>query len=95
MIGSCPLILFDLQAQNKVATAIESKRAKEHDKPIIVYNCCDFYDNLFLQLDKMSDEKFTSIEDDGCYYVCSNVNDALKYLNNYYNKKDKSKKREK
>jgi len=26
MIGSSPLILFDLQAQNKVATAIESKR---------------------------------------------------------------------
>lgn len=68
-------------------TAIESKRAKEHDKPIIIYNCCDFYDNIMFQLDKMYDEKFTSITDDGCFYVCSNYEQAIKYLNNYHKKK--------
>lgn len=66
-------------------TAIESKRAGEHNKPIIIYDSCDFYDNLFLQFDKMYEEKFTSIEDEGCYYVCTNVQDALKYLDNYNN----------
>ena len=67
-------------------TAIESKRAKEHDKPIIIYNCCGFFDNIMLQLDKMYDEKFISIEDDGCFYVCSNMEGVMKYLSNYDNK---------
>ena len=54
------------------------------NKPIIIYNCCDFYDNIMFQLDKMYDEKFTSITDDGCFYVCSNYEQAIKYLNNYW-----------
>lgn len=74
-------------------TAIESKRAREHNKPIIIYDCCGFYDNLFLQLDKMYDEKFTSIEDECCYYVCTNVKDAVKYLDNYYNNRGVSRKK--
>lgn len=65
-------------------TAIESKRAYEHNKPIIIYNCCGFYDNLFLQLEKMYDEKFTSIEDKNYYYVCNDTNDVIKYLDDYY-----------
>jgi len=64
-------------------TAIESKRAKEHDKPIIIYNCCDFYNDLLHQFDKMYDEKFTSICDEVCYYVCASPEQAIDYLKKY------------
>lgn len=64
-------------------TAIESKRAKEHNKPIIIYDCCNFYGNLFLQLDKMSNENFTSVEDEKCFYVCSSSDEVIKYLKEY------------
>lgn len=67
-------------------TAIESKRAMEHKKPIIIYNCCDFYNNLFLQLDKIYEENFTSLIDEGYFYVCSSVEDTIKYLNGYKDK---------
>lgn len=61
-------------------TAIESKRAKEHNKPIIIYNCLDFYDDVLIQLEKMYDEKFTSLEDE-CYCICRDVESVIKYLN--------------
>lgn len=72
-------------------TAIESKRAKEHNKPIVIYNCCNFFDNIIFQLDKMYDENFTSTEDKEYFYVCSNLEQAINYLNNYDNQKKISK----
>lgn len=61
-------------------TAIESRHANEHNKPIIIYNCGNFYNNLFLQLDKMYDEGFTSLIDKDYFYVCSSYKDVIKYL---------------
>lgn len=72
-------------------TAIESKRAGEHDKPIIIYDCGNFYDNMMLQLDKMCDEKFTSISDEGCYFVCTSFSQVTNYLNNYSKNKNRMK----
>lgn len=61
-------------------TAIESKRANEHNKPIIVYNCCGFYDNLLLQFDKMNDDNFISSNDKDYLYISSSIEDIINYL---------------
>ena len=71
-------------------TAIESKRGYEHNKPIIIYNCCGFYDNIFNQLSIMEDEKFISSDDKEYYFVCSSWEEIIEYLNNYNIKKDNS-----
>jgi len=76
-------------------TAIESKRASEHNKPIIIYNCCGFYDNMLLQLEKMYKEKFMSLKDMDYYYVCSSSEHAIEYLNSYYNKSNMIRKKDK
>ena len=76
-------------------TAIESKRACEHNKPIIIYNCCGFYDNVLMQLGKMKEEKFMSSEDERCYCVCSSMEQVIEYLNSYDNKSCMMRKKDK
>lgn len=67
----------------ELLTAIESKRACEHQCPIIIYNCKGFYDNILMQLNKMKEEKFISSTDEQYYNVCSTVEEIIKYLKNY------------
>ncbi len=64
-------------------TAIESKRAKEHDKPILIYNCLGFYDNLLKQLEKMYDEYFASNVDKDMYFVFDDMDSLIEYINTY------------
>ena len=64
-------------------TAIESKRAGEHNKLIIVYNVDGFYDDLFCQLDKMLDEKFVSKEDFRNYHILYTVDSVIQYVDGY------------
>ena len=66
-------------------TAIESKRGMEHNKPIIIYNSFNFFDDVLCQLKKMSDEKFMSLKDSDYYFVCNNIKEVITYLNNYQN----------
>ena len=67
-------------------TAIESKRANEHNKPIIIYNVDGFYDELFLMLNKMSDEKFMMYNDFKNFYVFDNLDYVLEYIDKYSSK---------
>ena len=67
----------------ELLTAIESKRASEHQCPIIVYNCSGFYNDILMQLNKMKEEKFISSIDEQYYNVCSSTEEVIKYLNNY------------
>ena len=64
-------------------TAIECKRSKEFDKPIIIFNSSNYFDELLIALEKIYDEKFTKKEVADCYYVSKNIEDILDYLNNY------------
>lgn len=68
-------------------TAIESKRGKEFDKPIIIYNSCGYYDKLVEFIDLMSEEKFVSKEVKNCFYVCDKIDDILFYIDEYYRNK--------
>ena len=68
----------------ELIAAIDKKRNGEINKPIILYNCCNFFDELFVFLEKIYNEKFSSKTIKDCYYICDNVEDTLLYLDNYY-----------
>ncbi len=65
---------------------IESKRGKEFDKPIIIYNSCHYFDTLLTFLDKIYKEQFTSELVANCYHISPSAKETLEYIKNYYNK---------
>lgn len=65
---------------NELFLAIESKRSHEFDKPIVIYNSCGFYDELLLFLDKVYNESFTMEYIKDSYYVSSDIDDILDYI---------------
>lgn len=62
-------------------TTLESKRCHEHDKPIIIYNCCGYFDKMISMLNSMYDDGFTRDYVKNLYYVCDCIEDVLKCLN--------------
>ena len=68
-------------------TAIESKRNKEFDKPIIIYNSNNYFDKLLLFLDYLYNQNFTDISVSGNYHISDSAEDTLNYIHNYYNHK--------
>ena len=69
----------------ELLTAIESKRSKEFDKPIIIYNSNHYFDNLLLFLDNIYNQNFTNKSVKNCYHISNNITDTIEYINNYYN----------
>lgn len=67
----------------ELLTTIECKRSNEFDKPIIIYNSNNFFDEILEFLEKIYQEQFGVISIKDCYYVSNSVEDTLKYLNNY------------
>jgi len=59
------------------------KQLKRHNKPIIFYNTKGFYDILFEFFDRIYEEKFAKSAYRNTYYVTSDPQDALSYLENY------------
>lgn len=83
LINSADLIVFlpgGIGTLDEIFTTIESKRAKEHNIPIIIININNYYDRLVSLLDNVYKEKFASLEDKKIYYIANNVNDAIKYI---------------
>jgi len=68
----------------ELMASIDKKRNGEINKPIILYNCCNFFEELFIFLDKIYAENFSSQEVRNCYYISNDVQDTLDYINNYY-----------
>ncbi len=66
--------------------AIESKKAREFDKPLVVFNCFGYYDKMLDFLEYIYNEKFTAEEIRNLYYVSNSADDTLSYLENYYKK---------
>ena len=66
---------------------IESKRAGEFDKPIILYNKSGYFNTLIKFIKEMEDKKFAHEKTTSYYKVIDNEDDALNYIN-LYNKKD-------
>lgn len=66
-------------------TSIESKRSKEFNKPIIIYNSNNYFDKLLLFLEEIYNQNFTSSKVKDCYYISNNITDVLNYLKNINN----------
>ena len=64
-------------------TALESKRANEFDKPIILYNSCNYYDKLLSLFDTIYEERFNSKTLMNLYHVSNSIEDTLEYLKKY------------
>ncbi len=65
---------------NELFMALESKRSHEFDKPIIIYNCCGFFDYLLLFLNKIYEENFTMDYIKNSYFVSDNRDEILNYF---------------
>lgn len=65
-------------------TTIESKRSGEFNKPIIIYNSNNYFDKLFLFLDEIYGQNFTSPSVKECYHISYNSKDTIDYLNRYF-----------
>ena len=84
VVGESDILLFlpgGIGTIYELLTAIESKRANEHNKAILVYNCFGFYDNLLMQLEKMYDELFMSDKDKKTYLVFDDSEKLIDYIN--------------
>ena len=64
-------------------TVLEFKRSKEFDKPVIIYNSCNYFDKLFEFLEQVYNEKFANDNIKSCYHVSNDIEDTLEYLKNY------------
>ena len=67
----------------ELMTAIERKRNKEFDKPIIVCNDTGFFNELLQMLDKIFSEKFTNYKVRDMYNVANDYRDAIDLVNKY------------
>ena len=67
----------------ELLTAIESKRCKEFDKPIVIYNSNGFYDNLLNFINELSNKKFLNYKDKYNFLVTNSVSSIKYYINNY------------
>lgn len=59
---------------------LESKRSHEFDKPVIIYNSNNYFNELLKLLDKIYKEKFTSKETSNLYHISDNYEDTIEYL---------------
>lgn len=83
LISNSNLIIFmpgGLGTIDEIFTSIESKRAGEHNNPIIIININNYYDNLVEQLDKMFNEGFVNMNDKKLYFVAKCMDDVINYI---------------
>ncbi|TYQ18056.1 UNVERIFIED_CONTAM: hypothetical protein Cloal_0460 [Acetivibrio alkalicellulosi] len=62
---------------------ITLKQLAYHDKPIVIINENNYYDNLLEQFDKIIHEKFAKPQCKELYFVTSSVFQALEYIDSY------------
>ena len=70
----------------ELITAIEMKRSKEFDKPIVIYNETGFFNELLTMLDKVYAKKFTGQSVRFSYNIASDYRTVMDLLNKYRSK---------
>lgn len=63
-------------------SALEFIRSNEFNKPIVIYNYDNYYNDIINMLNKIYKEKFA--DNKLFYHVSYNAKDTLEYINNYY-----------
>lgn len=72
---------------DEIFNAIESKRANEHNVPIIIINVNNYYSGLITQLETTYQEKFANLSNKKYYYITDTADDAIKYIKELGEKK--------
>lgn len=84
LIKKCDAMIFipgGFGTMYELFIALQLKICGEHNKPIIIYNSCGFYDNLCVFIEKLFDEKFAKKYVHDMYHISSSAEDTIKYLN--------------
>ena len=64
-------------------SAIELKRGKEFDKPIIIYNETSFFDEILKMLDEIYEKRFTSLKVKESYKVVNDCESVISLLEKF------------
>ena len=64
----------------ELLSAIETKRAGEHDNKIILVNSYGFYDDFLYMINNMEQKGFVDSKDKDVFYVANTVDEAIKYI---------------
>lgn len=64
-------------------STIETKRAGEHNSPIIILNVDGYYDNMFNMINLAQKEKFLNKEDKDVYKIAKNGEEVIKIMEEY------------
>ena len=83
LISNSNLIIFmpgGFGTLDEIFTATESKRAHEHNSPIILVNINNYYYDLIKQLDKIYREGFAKRDDSKLYVIVDSVEEAIRYI---------------
>ncbi len=89
LISNSDMLLFlpgEIGTLYELITAIEMKRSKEFDKPIIIYNETEFFNEIFTMLDKVYAKKFTLQSVRFSYNIVSDYRTVMDLLNKYKSK---------
>ena len=65
----------------ELMSAIETKRAGEHNNPIFIINVNGYYDNLIRMLEKTYKEGFASLSNKEVYNICYSFEELERKLN--------------
>lgn len=66
---------------DELFSILEAKRAKQHNKRIIIYNINHYYDYLIDLLDNIYKENFSDVSNKDLYVITDNLEYCLKYIN--------------
>ena len=67
----------------EVLEIITLKQLRYHDKPIVILNINNFYDNLLEQFETAIDQQFAKTVCNELYFVTEEISEALQYIDAY------------
>jgi uncharacterized protein (TIGR00730 family) len=83
LINESDVILFlpgGIGTMYELFRSLKSKSCNEFNKPMIVFNCCGFYDNWIKLMEQIYSEKFTEKDVSENYIVVNNKDDVIKLI---------------
>ena len=86
LINNSDMLLFlpgGIGTLYELLTALEMKRSREFDKPIVIYNETGFFNELLTMLDKVYAKNFTSQGVRFNYNIANDYKTAMDLLNKY------------
>lgn len=64
----------------EIFSCIETKRAGEHNKPILILNYENWFTPIVKTLEKLEQEKFISEKDKETYFIANSTKEAIMYI---------------